>query len=119
MTACSSTCRKTLSAREAIKVDLKLDTDGAAVNWRTLVVLEKAPKPGSGRTTSSASDGTDALLNTVVELVVGQGQPSLRRDTGPFQKAWLFSTSGSRSSRTAPARLGNPRFRRWRRQGPA
>ncbi|HMU26054.1 MAG TPA: Fe-S cluster assembly protein SufD [Solirubrobacterales bacterium] len=84
---------KNVECEEAIKVDLKLDTDGAAVNWRTLVVLEEGAKAEVWEHYGSASDETDALLNTVVELVVGQAANLHFVATQDLsEKAWLFST---------------------------
>jgi len=78
---------------EAIKVDLKLDVDGAAVNWRTLVVLEEGAKAEVWEHYGSASDETDALLNTVVELVVGPAANLHYVSTQDLsERAWLFSS---------------------------
>ena len=57
---------------EPIRVELPLDEDGAALAWRTLVVLEEGAEAEVWEHWASAGDETEALLNTVVELHVGQ-----------------------------------------------
>jgi Fe-S cluster assembly protein SufD len=84
---------KNVECDEAIKVDLRLDADGAAVNWRTLVVLEEGAKAEVWEHYGSSSDETDALLNTVVELVVGPAANLHYVSTQDLsEKAWLFSS---------------------------
>ncbi|MBN8866801.1 MAG: Fe-S cluster assembly protein SufD [Solirubrobacterales bacterium] len=84
---------KGVECDEAIKVDLKLDTSGAAVNWRTLVVIEEGAKAEVWEHYGSASDETDALLNTVVELIVGPAANLHYVSTQDLsEKAWLFSS---------------------------
>jgi Fe-S cluster assembly protein SufD len=45
---------------------------GTALNWRTLIVLEEGAEAEVWEEYRSASEETDALFNTVVELRVGQ-----------------------------------------------
>lgn len=78
---------------EPIKVDLSLDADGAAIHWRTLVVVEEGAKAEVWEHYGSASDETDALLNSVVELVVGPAANLHYVSTQDLsEKAWLFSS---------------------------
>lgn len=84
---------KGVECEEAIKVDLRLDTPGVAVNWRTLIVLEDEAKAEVWEHYGSESDETDALLNTVVELVVGPAANLHYVSTQDLsENAWLFST---------------------------
>lgn len=78
---------------EPIRVELPLDEDGAAVSWRTLVVLEDGAEAEVWEHCGSAGDGTDALLNTVVELHVGQGAALRYVSTQDIsERAWIFSS---------------------------
>ena len=84
---------KGVESDEAIKVDLRLDTEGVTVNWRTLIVLEEGAKAEVWEHHGSESDETDALLNTVVELVVGPAANLHYVSTQDLsESAWLFST---------------------------
>ncbi|MCB0867184.1 MAG: Fe-S cluster assembly protein SufD [Solirubrobacterales bacterium] len=84
---------KNVECEEAVRIDLKLDTDGVAVNWRTLIVLEEGARAEVWEHHGSDSDETDALLNTVVELVVGPAANLHYVSTQDHtEKAWLFST---------------------------
>jgi Fe-S cluster assembly protein SufD len=78
---------------EPIRVELPLDEDGAALAWRTLVVLEEGAEAEVWEHWASAGDGADALLNTVVELHVGQA--ATLRYVGAqdiSERAWVFSS---------------------------
>ena len=84
---------KGVECEEAIKVELKLDSEGTAVNWRSLVVLEEGAKAEVWEHYGSESDQTNALLNTVVELVVGPAANLHYVSTQDLsEKAWLFSS---------------------------
>ena len=83
-----------------IKVEVPLDEDGAAVNWRTLIVLEEGAEAEVWEHYSSAADVTDALLNTVVELTVGPGARLGYVSTQDVSEAaWLFATQRARVER--------------------
>jgi Fe-S cluster assembly protein SufD len=85
---------------EAIKVRLDLDSPGAAVHWRTLVVLEEGAQAEVWEHYGSESDETDAMLNTVVELSVGQNANLHYIATQDIsEKAWLFSSQRSEVER--------------------
>jgi Fe-S cluster assembly protein SufD len=78
---------------EPIRVELPLDEDGAAVAWRTLVVLEEGAEAEVWEHWASGGDETDALLNTVVELHVGAGATLRYVATQDVsERAWVFSS---------------------------
>ena len=85
---------------EPIRVELSLDEDGVAVGWRTLVVLEEGAEAEVWDHCSSNSDETDALLNAVAELYVGQGA-ALRYVSSQdiSERAWIFATQRARLER--------------------
>lgn len=84
---------RNVECEEPIKVDLQLDREGAAVNWRTLIVLEEGAKAEVWEHYGSSSDETDALLNSVIELVVGPAANLHYVSTQDLsEKAWLFSS---------------------------
>jgi Fe-S cluster assembly protein SufD len=83
-----------------IRIELPLDSDGAAVAWRTLVVLEEGAEAEVWEHSSSAGDETDALLNSVVELYVGQAATLRYVSTQDIsERAWIFSTQRARVER--------------------
>ncbi|MGB0121657.1 MAG: Fe-S cluster assembly protein SufD [Solirubrobacterales bacterium] len=85
---------------EPISIQLNLDTEGSAVNWRTLVVLEEGAQAEVWENYVSASDDTNAMLNTVVELAVGQNANLDYIATQDLsEKAWLFSSQRSQVER--------------------
>jgi Fe-S cluster assembly protein SufD len=85
---------------EAIKVRLDLDSPGAAVHWRTLIVLEEGAQAEVWEHYGSESDEAEALLNTVVELSVGQNANLHYIATQDIsEKAWLFSSQRSEVGR--------------------
>jgi Fe-S cluster assembly protein SufD len=87
---------------EPIRVELPLDEDGAVVAWRTLVVLEEGAEADVWDHCSSAGDETEALLNSVVELHVGQAA-TLRYISSQdiSERAWVFATQRARVERDA------------------
>ena len=84
---------KGVEVSEPIRIGIDLDGNGSAVYWRTLVVLEEGARAEIWEDYRSADDGTDALLNTVVEVSVGKAA-RLHYVTSQdlSEKAWLFST---------------------------
>jgi Fe-S cluster assembly protein SufD len=85
---------------EPIKIELPLDEDGAAVAWRTLVVLEEGAEAEVWEHCGSASDETDALLNSVVELHVGQAATLRYVSTQDIsERAWIFSSQRAQVER--------------------
>ncbi|HEY5976860.1 MAG TPA: Fe-S cluster assembly protein SufD [Solirubrobacterales bacterium] len=78
---------------DPIRVELPLDDDGAAVAWRTLVILEEGAEAEVWEHAASAGDGTEALLNSVVELHVGQAATLRYISTQDISEAsWIFSS---------------------------
>jgi Fe-S cluster assembly protein SufD len=85
---------------EPIKIELPLDENGAAVAWRTLVVLEEGAEAEVWEHSGSAGDETDALLNTVVELHVGQAATLRYVSTQDIsERAWIFSSQRAQVER--------------------
>jgi Fe-S cluster assembly protein SufD len=85
---------------EPIRVELPLDEDGAAVSWRTLVVLEEGAEAEVWEHWASAGDETDALLNSVVELHVGQAATLRYVNTQDIsERAWIFATQRAQVER--------------------
>jgi Fe-S cluster assembly protein SufD len=87
---------------ERIRVELPLDEDGTAIAWRTVVVLEEGAEAEVWEHCRSAGDDTDALLNSVVELHVGQGATLRYVNTQDIsERAWIFATQRARIDRDA------------------
>jgi Fe-S cluster assembly protein SufD len=85
---------------DPIRVELPLDEDGTAVSWRTLVVLEEGAEAEIWEHSGSASDETDALLNSVVELHVGQAATLRYISTQDIsERAWIFSSQRAQVER--------------------
>jgi Fe-S cluster assembly protein SufD len=85
---------------EPIRVELPLDEDGAAVAWRTVVVLEEGAEAEVWEHWASRGDETDALLNTVVELHVGQAATLRYVATQDVsERAWVFSSQRAQVER--------------------
>ncbi len=87
---------------EPIKVELPLDENGVAVSWRTLIVLEEGAEAEVWEHSGSADDETDALLNSVVELHVGQAATLRYVSTQDIsERAWIFSSQRAQVERDA------------------
>lgn len=85
---------------EPIRVEVPLDEDGAAVFWRTLIVLEEGAEAEVWEHAGSAGDETDALLNSVVELYVGQAATLRYVSTQDVsERAWIFSSQRAQVER--------------------
>jgi Fe-S cluster assembly protein SufD len=85
---------------EPIRIELPLDEEGAAVLWRTVVVLEEGAEAEVWEHSLSQCDETDALLNSVVELHVGQAARLRYLSTQDVsERAWLFATQRARVER--------------------
>jgi Fe-S cluster assembly protein SufD len=85
---------------EPIEVGLPLDAEGGAAFWRTLVVLEEGAEAEVWEHARSEGDETDALLNSVVELHVGQGATLRYVSTQDIsERAWIFSTQRAQVER--------------------
>jgi Fe-S cluster assembly protein SufD len=78
---------------EPIQIELPLDADGTAIDWRTLIVLEDGAEAEVWEHWSSPADDVDAVLNSVVELAVGQGATLRYVNTQDIsEKSWIFAT---------------------------
>jgi Fe-S cluster assembly protein SufD len=78
---------------DPIQIELPVDSAGASINWRTLIVLEEGAEAEVWEHWSSPSDDVDAVLNTVVELVVGQAATLRYVNTQDIsERAWIFAT---------------------------
>ncbi|MEX2108007.1 MAG: Fe-S cluster assembly protein SufD [Solirubrobacterales bacterium] len=89
-----------VKVEEPIRVELPLDEDGAAVSWRTLVVLEEGAEAEVWEHCSSQGDETEALINSVVELHVGQAATLRYISTQDIsERAWIFATQRAQVER--------------------
>jgi Fe-S cluster assembly protein SufD len=85
---------------EPIRTELPLDEDGVGVAWRTLIVLEEGAEAEVWEHARSAGDETDALLNSVVELHVGQAATLRYVSTQDIsERAWIFATQRAQVER--------------------
>jgi Fe-S cluster assembly protein SufD len=85
---------------EPIKIELPLEQSGGALAWRTLVVLEEGAEAEVWEHWSSATDDVDALLNSVVELSVGQAATLRYVNTQDIsESAWIFATQRAQVER--------------------
>jgi Fe-S cluster assembly protein SufD len=87
---------------EPVRIRVPLDEDGAAVAWRTLVVVEEGAEAEVWEHCSSRNDETEALLNSVVELHVGQAATLRYVSTQDIsERSWIFATQRARVERNA------------------
>lgn len=78
---------------EPVRIEVPVDTNGSAVSWRTLIVLEEGAEAEVWEHWSSPDDEVDALLNSVVELSVGPAATLRYVNTQDLsEKAWIFAT---------------------------
>ena len=91
-----------VKVEEPIRVEVPVDNDGGAIAWRTLVVLEEGAEAEVWEHWSSPSDDVDALLNSVVELSVGQAATLRYVNTQDIsESAWIFATQRAQVERDA------------------
>jgi Fe-S cluster assembly protein SufD len=85
---------------EPIRVEVPLEQNGSGIFWRTLVVLEEGAEAEVWEHWSSPGDDVDGLLNSVVELSVGQGA-TLRyvNSQDISESAWIFATQRAQVER--------------------
>jgi Fe-S cluster assembly protein SufD len=87
---------------EPIRIEVPVDRDGAAIGWRTLVVLEEGAEAEVWEHWSSPGDEVDGLLNSVVELSVGQAATLRYVNTQDIsEKSWIFATQRAHVERDA------------------
>jgi Fe-S cluster assembly protein SufD len=85
---------------EPIRIEVPVDADGAAVSWRTLVVLEEGAEAEVWEHWSSPSDEVEGMLNSVVELSVGQAATLRYVNTQDIsERAWIFATQRAQVER--------------------
>ncbi len=78
---------------EPIQIELPIEASGGAIDWRTLIVLEEGAEAEVWEHWSSPDDNVDAVLNSVVELAVGQAATLRYVNTQDIsEKAWIFAT---------------------------
>ena len=89
-----------LRLSEPIQIEVPVDEDGKAINWRTLVVIEDGGEAEVWEHWSSPSDEVDAILNSVVELSVGQNATLRYVNTQDIsEKSWIFATQRAQVER--------------------
>jgi Fe-S cluster assembly protein SufD len=87
---------------EPIRIEVPVDRDGIAIGWRTLVVLEEGAEAEVWEHWSSPDDEVDGLLNSVVELSVGQAATLRYVNTQDIsEKSWIFATQRAQVERDA------------------
>jgi len=85
---------------EPIQIEVPVDASGAAISWRTLIVLEEGAEAEVWEHWSSPGDDVDAVLNSVVELAVGQAATLRYVNTQDIsEKAWIFATQRAQVER--------------------
>jgi len=85
---------------EPIRVEVPVRQDGGAVAWRTLVVIEEGAEAEVWEHWSSPGDEVDGLVNSVVELSVGQAATLRYVNTQDIsEKAWIFATQRAQVER--------------------
>jgi Fe-S cluster assembly protein SufD len=89
-----------VKVEDPIRIELPLTENGAALHWRTLVVLEEGAEAEIWEHWSSPTDKIDALLNSVVELNVGQAATLRYVNTQDIsESAWIFATQRAQVER--------------------
>jgi Fe-S cluster assembly protein SufD len=85
---------------EPVRIEVPVAESGTAVSWRTLIVLEEGAEAEVWEHWSSPDDKVDALLNSVVELSVGQAATLRYVNTQDIsEKAWIFATQRAQVER--------------------
>ncbi len=85
---------------EPIRIEVPVDRDGVAIGWRTLIVLEEGAEAEVWEHWSSPGDEVDGLLNSVVELSVGQAATLRYVNTQDIsERAWIFATQRAQVER--------------------
>jgi Fe-S cluster assembly protein SufD len=85
---------------EPVRIEVPVEASGSAVSWRTLIVLEEGAEAEVWEHWSSPDDEVDALLNSVVELSVGQAATLRYINTQDLsEKTWIFATQRAQVER--------------------
>jgi Fe-S cluster assembly protein SufD len=91
-----------VTVAEPIRIEVPVDANGAAISWRTLIVLEEGSEAEVWEHWSSPDDEVDAMLNSVVELSVGQAATLRYVNTQDIsESAWIFATQRAQVERDA------------------
>jgi len=91
-----------IAVAEPIRIVVPVDRDGGAVGWRTLIVLEEGAEAEVWEHWSSPNDDVDGLLNSVVELSVGQAATLRYVNTQDIsESSWIFATQRAQVERDA------------------
>jgi Fe-S cluster assembly protein SufD len=89
-----------VTVAEPIRIEVPLDASGVAIGWRTLVVLEEGAEAEVWEHWSSPGDEVEGLLNSVVELSVGQAATLRYVNTQDIsEQAWIFATQRAQVER--------------------
>jgi Fe-S cluster assembly protein SufD len=89
-----------VTVAEPIRIEVPLEAAGSAVSWRTLVVLEEGAEAEVWEHWSSPADDVDAMLNSVVELSVGQAATLRYVNTQDIsEESWIFATQRAQVER--------------------
>jgi Fe-S cluster assembly protein SufD len=84
---------KGVRVSEPIRIEVPVDANGTAISWRALIVLEEGAEAEVWEHWSSPADDLDAVLNSVVELSVGEGATLRYVNTQDIsERAWIFAT---------------------------
>jgi Fe-S cluster assembly protein SufD len=85
---------------EPIRIEVPVAEPGTALAWRTLIVLEEGAEAEVWEHWSSPGEEVEALLNSVVELHVGQAATLRYVNTQAIsERAWIFATERARVER--------------------
>jgi Fe-S cluster assembly protein SufD len=85
---------------EPVRIEVPVAESGSAISWRTLIVLEEGAEAEVWEHWSSPDDEVDAVLNSVVELSVGQAATLRYVNTQDIsEKAWIFATQRAQVER--------------------
>jgi Fe-S cluster assembly protein SufD len=85
---------------EPVRIEVPVSESGTAISWRTLIVLEEGAEAEVWEHWSSPDDEVDALLNSVVELSVGQAATLRYVNTQDLsEKTWIFASQRAQVER--------------------
>jgi len=85
---------------EPVRIEVPVSEGGTAISWRTLIVLEEGAEAEVWEHWSSPDDEVDALLNSVVELSVGQAATLRYVNTQDLsEKTWIFASQRAQVER--------------------
>jgi Fe-S cluster assembly protein SufD len=89
-----------VTVTEPIRIEVPVEANGTAISWRTLIVLEEGAEAEVWEHWSSPDDEVDAMLNSVVELSVGQAATLRYVNTQDIsESAWIFATQRAQVER--------------------